>query len=106
MPVSIFKKYIEESEMSNHILTVKEVAEYLSISESTVYKMVREGAIPAAKIGNSWRFLQNVIDKWLEQIMMKNVHQELDNIEDIEFTPHALGKIQGELSREDIYSDR
>jgi excisionase family DNA binding protein len=51
---------------SNHeVLTVKEVGELLKIHESTVYKMIREGRIPAFSIGSDWRFVKDQIVHWL-----------------------------------------
>ena len=38
------------------ILTVDEISDYLKIPRSTIYKLVREGKIPAQKIGRHWRF--------------------------------------------------
>ena len=46
-------------------MTVKEVAGYLKLSEIMVYKLAQKGEIPAAKIGSSWRFSQDEIDRWL-----------------------------------------
>jgi excisionase family DNA binding protein len=49
------------------ILTVDEIADYLKIPRSTIYKLVREGKIPAQKIGRHWRFRKEAIDHWLEK---------------------------------------
>jgi excisionase family DNA binding protein len=48
------------------IMTIKEIAEYLKIPKSTVYKLAQEGSIPAQKVGRHWRFKREVIDRWLE----------------------------------------
>jgi len=48
-------------------LTVKELANYLKISEIQIYKMLGEQKIPATKIGRMWRFDQDSIDQWLKQ---------------------------------------
>ena len=48
------------------ILTVDEISDYLKIPKSTIYKLVREGKIPAQKIGRHWRFRKEAIDRWLE----------------------------------------
>jgi excisionase family DNA binding protein len=48
------------------ILTVVEISDYLKIPRSTIYKLVREGKIPAQKIGRHWRFRKEAIDRWLE----------------------------------------
>jgi len=46
------------------ILTIKEVASYLRIHPSTVYKLVKRHKIPAFKIGSDWRFHLESIDRW------------------------------------------
>ena len=48
------------------ILTIDELAAYLRISKSTLYKLVREGKIPSQKVGRHWRFKKTAIDRWLE----------------------------------------
>jgi excisionase family DNA binding protein len=52
--------------MSDQILTVKQVADYLKVNERTVYRMATAGKIPAFKVGASWRFKQTDIDQWIE----------------------------------------
>jgi len=47
------------------ILNVDELADYLKIPRSTIYKLVREGKIPSQKIGRHWRFRKETIDRWL-----------------------------------------
>ena len=47
------------------IMTVAELALYLRLHEQTVYKMAKEGRVPAYKVGNRWRFLRRDIDEWL-----------------------------------------
>jgi len=54
------------------ILNVKELKEHLSISESTVRKLVREKKIPHFRIASKILFDQEVIDKWLEDEQRKN----------------------------------
>ena len=46
------------------ILTINEVADYLRISSSKVYRMVWAGQIPAFKIGFDWRFSLDAIERW------------------------------------------
>lgn len=50
------------------VLTIGELAAYLKIPKSTLYKLVREGKIPSQKIGRHWRFRKGAIDRWLEEI--------------------------------------
>lgn len=49
------------------IMTIEELAKYLRLHTSTVYRMVRLGQIPASKIGNQWRFRKDVIDSWITE---------------------------------------
>ena len=53
------------------IMTLREVAQYLGLHVMTVYKLTREGRVPAAKIGGQWRFKRDVLDQWLETQMQK-----------------------------------
>ncbi len=54
-------------EKLSDVLTIEELATYLKISKSTLYKLVREGKIPSQKIGRHWRFRKIAIDLWLEE---------------------------------------
>lgn len=45
------------------IMTTKQLAEYLQMSEITVCRLAREKKLPGMKIGKEWRFKRNVIDK-------------------------------------------
>jgi len=47
------------------MMTVREVADYLRMHEMTIYRMARQGEIPAYKVGNRWRFNKNRLQEWL-----------------------------------------
>jgi excisionase family DNA binding protein len=49
------------------LLTIDEVAKFLSLSRDTVYRMAQTGKIPASKVGTQWRFNKEEILKWLEE---------------------------------------
>ena len=53
--------------MEDEILTIKEVAKYLKLTEKTAYRLVAEGIIPGFKIGGSWRFKKSEIENWIEK---------------------------------------
>lgn len=55
------------AEPAGEVLTIEELAEYLKIPKSTLYKLVREGSVPCQKVGKHWRFRKDAIDRWLEQ---------------------------------------
>ena len=49
------------------VLTIDELAAYLKIPKSSLYKLVRAGKIPSQKIGRHWRFGRRAIEQWLHQ---------------------------------------
>ncbi len=53
--------------MSDEILTLKEVAEYLKLAEKTAYRLAAEGKLPGFKVGGSWRFTRDDVEKWIEK---------------------------------------
>ena len=42
-----------------------DVARFLRVPKSTVYKLARVGQLPASKIGKHWRFLRRDIHEWM-----------------------------------------
>ena len=48
------------------VLTIEELAAYLKIPKSTLYKLAREERVPSDKVGRHWRFQKRAIDRWLE----------------------------------------
>jgi excisionase family DNA binding protein len=55
------------------VMTVDQVAGYLQLSKRTVYNMAAAGEIPAAKVGDQWRFFRPELDRWLERLSRANV---------------------------------
>jgi excisionase family DNA binding protein len=53
--------------MSDEILTLKELAEYLKLTEKTAYRLAAEGKLPGFKVGGSWRFKSEDINAWIEE---------------------------------------
>ena len=51
--------------MVENLMDIKQVAEYLQMNKMTVYKLAREGKVPAFKVASEWRFRKDLIDKWL-----------------------------------------
>lgn len=50
---------------TGEIMTVTEVANFLRVPKSTVYKLARVGELPASKIGKHWRFMRHDIHEWM-----------------------------------------
>ena len=60
--------------MENHdILTIEEVAQYLRVSERTVYDWANKGTIPSGKLGTTWRFKKSDIEHWVDEKLSGNV---------------------------------
>ena len=50
------------------VMTVSELAAYLRVHPSTIYRLLKHKRIPAFKVGSDWRFNRETIDRWrLEQ---------------------------------------
>lgn len=45
-------------------ITVKETAEFLKVSEKTIYRWIRQGVIPAIKFQGQYRFDRHEIEAW------------------------------------------
>lgn len=52
--------------MTNEIITIQEVAEYLRLNEKTAYRLASDGKIPGFKVGGAWRFRKSEIEKWIQ----------------------------------------
>lgn len=62
--LTVMRKAIS-MEKTKDVLNINELSGYLNIPKSTIYKLVREGKIPAQKVGRHWRFHKETIDAWL-----------------------------------------
>lgn len=51
--------------MPDNLMGIKEVAKFLKMNKMTIYKLAREGRMPAFKIASEWRFKRDLLDKWL-----------------------------------------
>ena len=49
------------------ILTLKDVAEYLKVTERTIYRLAAAKKIPAFKVGGTWRFSRAEIEQWIKR---------------------------------------
>ena len=48
-------------------LTTEEVLGYLNTTPRTIYRLIRNGELPAIRIGRQWRFRRADLDKWVER---------------------------------------
>ena len=50
----------------SQVMTLDELATYLKLPKSTLYKLVQQGRVPGQKLGKQWRFGRAAIDRWLD----------------------------------------
>jgi len=46
------------------VMTLEEVADYLRVHPSTIYRLLKKKQLPAFKVGSDWRFNLESIDRW------------------------------------------
>ena len=49
------------------ILTINDVAEYLKVTERTIYRLAAAKKTPAFKVGGGWRFSRADINDWIKE---------------------------------------
>jgi excisionase family DNA binding protein len=59
------ERRMQKQERRPTIMTLEEVARFLRLNKSTIYRMAREGTLPAWKLGNVWRFKKEAIEDWI-----------------------------------------
>jgi excisionase family DNA binding protein len=52
--------------MTDEILTIKEVADYLKVAEKTIYRLAGSKKLPGFKVGGIWRFRKSEVDHWID----------------------------------------
>jgi nitrogen PTS system EIIA component len=53
------------------ILTIRQLSEYLMVSEKTIYRMLDRSLLPAVRVGAQWRFRKRDVDAWLDEQVRK-----------------------------------
>ncbi len=49
----------------SEVMTTDDVVDYLKVSRKTLLKLVRNGEIPARKVGKNYRYLRKELEKYL-----------------------------------------
>ena len=58
-------------------LTIKEVADALQVSERTIHRCIKNGTIPARRVGTQWRIpLSYLIEEGLDKADAKETNEE------------------------------
>ena len=58
------------------ILMIKEVAEYLKVTERTIYRLDAAKKIPAFKVGRSWRSSKANLQGWIKRFSVVSAESE------------------------------
>ncbi len=56
----------------HEIMTIEEVAAYIRVSDRTVYDWAQKGELPGGKLGTTWRFKRDEIEKWVNDRLSKS----------------------------------
>jgi excisionase family DNA binding protein len=65
------------------IITIGELAEYLRVHRSTLYRLLKKQQLPGFKIGSDWRFNVEAIDQWRMQqgpVLNEISQEEAENV--------------------------
>ena len=52
--------------MPETLLTATEVAQQLKVNVETIYALIRDEGLPAAKIAGQWRMRAADVERWIE----------------------------------------
>jgi excisionase family DNA binding protein len=52
--------------MDKEILDVEGAADVLGVSKTTIYKLARDGILPATRVGREWRFSRTNLVDWIK----------------------------------------
>lgn len=56
------------------VLTVEQAADYLQMNKVTLYRYIRDGQLPAARLGKVYRLLRRDVEAFLEARRVQAVH--------------------------------
>ena len=70
---------MKKSAAVGDILTLKDVAEYLKVTERTIYRLAAAKKIPAFKVGGTWRFSKIEIEQWIKR---QTAEAQTDDVRD------------------------
>jgi excisionase family DNA binding protein len=58
---------MNQNQPPSEVLTVNEIAGYLRVSETTVWRWCNSGKLPAFRIGRSWRIRRTDLEQHIQQ---------------------------------------
>ncbi|HMA61624.1 MAG TPA: helix-turn-helix domain-containing protein [bacterium] len=61
--------------MTDQIMGVNEVANYLNIKKQTVYRLLQNKKLPALKIGGQWKVKKEHLDKMFDEMLNEKLKE-------------------------------
>jgi excisionase family DNA binding protein len=75
------------------LMKLKEVCNYLKVTRQTIYRLIKEGQLPATRVGGQWRFRRPEVEKYLAE---KKFRYGLIGIDHCYFSPEVLNKYRSD----------
>ena len=57
--------------MEDRYYSVDEIAEYLGVSNDTIYNWLEKKYLPGHRVGRLWKFKKDEVDKWVKADSVK-----------------------------------
>jgi excisionase family DNA binding protein len=54
------------------VMTVNELADFLRVHRSTVYRLLKTNSLPAFRVGSDWRFNTETVNEWMQRKQGRN----------------------------------
>ncbi len=63
--------------MEKPYLSVEAVAKRFGVNATTVYRLAQRGSLPGFKVGNQWRFSEEMLESWVaDQVTIERLRAE------------------------------
>jgi excisionase family DNA binding protein len=56
----------------SRVMTVNELADFLRVHRSTVYRLLKTNSLPAFRVGSDWRFNTETVNEWMQRKQARN----------------------------------
>ncbi|HVN91417.1 MAG TPA: helix-turn-helix domain-containing protein [Candidatus Binataceae bacterium] len=70
--IELTTKATGETGNRSRLITVRELAAYLRVHPTTVYRLLRQEKIPSFRVGSDWRFDREAIERWMSEKQVQN----------------------------------
>lgn len=60
--------------MPEKLLNVKQMQDFLGLSERTIFRLLKTGDLKGFKVGREWRFTESDINAYIEKQRQKSEH--------------------------------